>query len=105
VIEDYHIQACCADCEFRYDLTRGADCPRCRGTKVAWARRITDEEYVREQLFDKVRSTMRQRLDEWAKEEQNHSPRLTEGERMDVEELDKIFALEDNRDATRLPKP
>jgi hypothetical protein len=109
----FHIQASCASCEFLYDMKYGAECPKCHSTSVAWARRIDAEEYARERNFlfgDMARQMIRKRLDEWAKEEQNHSRtsflvNLTYGDRLDIAELNKIFALEDNRDATRLPKP
>jgi hypothetical protein len=109
--DNIHIQAECADCNFLFDATKGFDCPRCKSVRMSWARRITDEDYAREQLFDKVRSTMRQRLDEWAKEEQSRSRtsflvHLTEGDRLDIAELDRMYALQQEEpDETRLPKP
>jgi hypothetical protein len=117
----FHIQASCASCEFLYDMKYGAECPKCHSTSVAWARRIDAEEYARERNFlfgEMARQMVRKRLNDWMAEQ--HSPyrfsgdypgrlsspyALTKGDELDIAELNKIFALEDNRDATRLPKP
>ena len=122
----FHIQASCAICEFLYDMKYGAECPKCHSTSVAWARRIDAEEYARERNFlfgDMARQMIRKRLNEWMAEQQREplspwrvrsgsdypgrlsSPyTLTKGDELDIAELNKIFALEDNRDATRLSK-
>ena len=107
-----NIQACCASCKFTYNMAFGYDCPRCHGTHIAWARLISESEYAQNRtLYGTVaRNVLRDRLDEWAKEESvlKHTSRpsfrvteynwtLTEGEKLDIAELNRLHALEDTR--------
>ena len=115
MIEDnFRIQAECADCKFLFDATKGLDCPRCRSVHIAWARRITDEEYSRERnaLFgDYAERLLRKKMDEFVERHRDYPGRLassyslTEGDRLDIEELDRMYALQEEPNATRLPKP
>jgi hypothetical protein len=90
--DDLHVQAACAKCDFIFDLVYGPDCPRCRHVGVAWARRISTEEYRQ----------MSQSLDECEMRRRAYpGSLLTEGERLDIEELDKLYALEDRRQQCR----
>ena len=134
MIEDnFRIQAECADCKFLFDATKGLDCPRCRSAHIAWARRITDEEYARERnaLFgDYAERLLRKKMDEFVERHiHDHKVELrfnpyehryyrvaelgnlipvngvTEGDRLDIEELERMYALQEEPNATRLPKP
>ena len=118
MIEDnFRIQAECADCKFLFDATKGLDCPRCRSVHIAWARRITDEEYARERnafLFgDYADHTVELRFNPYehryyrVAELGNLIPvnGVTEGDRLDIEELERMYALQEEPNATRLPKP
>jgi hypothetical protein len=82
-----HIAACCADCGFIFDLKYGTDCPACHHTGVKWAQLVSDEEVQQRGMYAQQR--LRHRLNEWM---------LTEGEKTDINELERMFALEDNRD-------
>ena len=81
-----NIQACCANCKFTYNMAFGYDCPRCHGTPIAWARLITNEEYAR--ALARNRPSFRATECNWT---------LTEGEKLDVAELYRMYALEDKR--------
>ena len=122
MIEDnFRIQAECADCKFLFDATKGLDCPRCRSVHIAWARRITDEEYARERnaLFgDYAERLLRKKMDEFTAEKTKSHLRdalarierhrdypgrlsssysLTEGDRLDIAELDRMYALQEDK--------
>jgi hypothetical protein len=102
-----HIQAECSACHFVFDMKFGADCPACEHTGVAWARRITIEEYNRERAakpsyfrrqdleYNTKRLPQRQYYyyNNFTREEHT----LTEGEKLDIAELDKMYALVDPR--------
>ena len=107
-----HIQAECSTCHFVFDLKYGTDCPKCHNVGVAWARLVSKQEYEQNyNLYGGVaRNALRQRLDAWATEEElrKHFGRpsfrvanfwndTTEGDKMDVAELYRMYALEDDR--------
>lgn len=101
MIEDnFRIQAECADCKFLFDATKGLDCPRCRSAHIAWARRITDEEYARERnaLFgDYAERLLRKKMDEFVERHRAVLRSLTVGDELDIAELERMYALQEDK--------
>ena len=97
----------CSHCHHVFDLTQGMVCPQCLRTGVVWA--------SNEPMRGTVSSTLRfhesfnaevahARMAQAGWDEVHEMRRkmygygLTEGDLKDIAELDKLFALRDNRD-------
>ena len=93
----------CSHCHHVFDQTRGMVCPKCLRTGLLWA--------CNEPLRGNVSSTLRFHMeaaharmaqDSWdevhAMRRKMYNYGLTEGDLKDVAELDRMFALRDNRD-------
>ena len=94
-----HIQACCADCGFVYDLRYGLDCARCNSIRVAWARQITTDEYKtimhpKETLHD---GQTVHRLHAMVEQQMREECNAYAGEQQDIRDLDRMYNLEDTR--------
>src|ERR1035437_7203375 len=90
-----HIQAQCAGCGFLFDMKFGNDCPACHHIGVKWARLIKcatcgDTGNVNGEPCEGCTMESQRAL--------LCSPYAhTEGDTKDISELDRMFALEDNR--------
>ena len=100
-----HIEACCADCGFMFDLKFTTDCPACHHTGVRYARLVTEEEAKERygEVASKRLSTALDRITDW-QAGKDYPGRLcspythTEGDHKDIAELDRLYALEDKRE-------
>ena len=74
-----HVVGVCASCSYAYDLTKGIGCPHCDSEDIAWSYYATTDDEQSE-VIERLRRKM--------------APELTEGEKLDVAELERMYKLE-----------
>jgi len=75
-----HVVGMCSACGNAYDLTKGIGCPECQSPALAWAYHATD---------DDEQADMIKRI----REKLNPEPVLTEDDKRDIAELERLFKL------------